>query len=294
MPHSTMSPKLRTGFDLLNRYYSDISVYPLLKTKEERELAERVFMFQDTEASQKLILSNLRLVVKIALAYYSPYLNLFDLIQEGNLGLMRAVQKYNPHKRTRFSSYAFLWIRAYILRHIMTLWGTTRIGTTDSERKVFYGLNKAKNKLYRTGTEPSPEELARVLKVNEEIVRTMEVRLRWDVPLDFVDGEAAAGQETVEEIVASKERRDRIAQTIHEFKQRLDERDRFILEKRILADCPLTLKEIGEHFAVSRERVRQLETALVKRLKFGVRKSVWKQRLYIRGTGQYTDPNRFS
>lgn len=294
MLRSIMSANLRTGFDLLNRYYSDISAYPLLKAREERELAERVSMLQDTEAYQKLILSNLRLVVKIALAYYSPHLNLFDLIQEGNLGLMRAVKKYNPYKRTRFSSYAFLWIRAYILRHIMALWGTTRIGTSDSERKVFYGLNKAKKELYQAGTEPNPEELARVLNVNEEIVRAMEARLSWDVPLDFVDGEATEGQETVEEIVASKERSDRIQQTIHEFKQRLDERDRFILEKRILADDPLTLKEIGEHFAVSRERVRQLETALLKRLKSGVRQSVWKQRLHIRGTGEYTDTNRFS
>lgn len=294
MPYSTMSANLRTGADLLNRYYFDISAYPLLKTKEERELAERVFTLQDGEAYHKLILSNLRLVVKIALAYYSPYLSLFDLIQEGNLGLMRAVKKYDPRKKTRFSSYAFFWIRAYILRHIMTLWGTMRIGTTDSERKVFYGLNRARKQLYRAGTEPNPEELARVLNVNEEMVRNMEARLSCHVPLDFVDWEAAEDQETVEEIVASKERRDRIQQTVHEFKQRLDERDRFILEKRILADYPLTLKEIGKQFAVSRERVRQLEAALLKRLKSGVRQSVWQQRLSGKGGVQRTDANRFS
>ncbi|HAR96722.1 MAG TPA: RNA polymerase subunit sigma-70 [Deltaproteobacteria bacterium] len=294
MPYSRISANLREDFDLLNRYCTDISVYPLLKRKEERELAERVFMLQDTEAYEKLVLSNLRLVVKIALAYHSPHLNLFDLIQEGNLGLMRAVQKYNPHKKTRFSSYAFLWIRAYVLRHIMALWGTIKIGTTDSERKVFYGLNKARKQLYRAGTEPTPEELARILDVNEEIVRIMETRPSWGVPLDLVDGEAAEGQDTVEDIVASKERRDRIRQTIDDFKARLDQRDRFILEKRILADCPLTLKEIGKHFALSRERVRQLEAGLLKRLKTGVRQRVWEQRLKRRAAMQHIGTNQLS
>lgn len=279
MPFPTRQTDPGADFDSLHGYFSNISKYPLLTVKEERELAERAFTQRDSAAYQKLVLSNLRLVVKVALTYYSPYLNLFDLIQEGNLGLIRAVKKYNPRKGSRFSTYAFLWIRACILRHIMALWGTVKIGTTDSERKVFYGLNKAKRELYSMGIEPTIEDLAQVLDVNEAVVQSMENRLSPDLPLDFIGLETSEGQETIEEIVAAKERSDVLHETIAGFKKLLDERELFILENRIMADCPLTLDEIGKHFGISRERVRQLQTALLKKLKANVTQSVWIRRL---------------
>ena len=131
-------------FDLLKTYLSEVSKYPVLSREEEFNIARFVFEHDDPEAAQKLAMSNLKLVVKIALEYYNAYLNILDVIQEGNVGLLHAVKKYNPYKGTKFSTYASFWIRAYILKYIMDSWSLVKVGTTQSQRKLFYGLNKEK------------------------------------------------------------------------------------------------------------------------------------------------------
>jgi RNA polymerase sigma-32 factor len=270
----------------LKSYFSDISKYPLLGCKEEQELAERVFTEGDKAASQTLILSNLRLVVKVAVNYHSGYLDLLDLIQEGNMGLIRAAHKYDPYKGPRFSTYAFFWIRAYILRHILNTWGMVKIGTTDSQRKIFFGLSKARKRFYGAGVEPSAEDLARVLNVSEGDIRMMESRLfSSDLPIGVPNGienceEISGEHESIEAIVAAKEKRDALQEALSLFRRRLDDRDVFILENRIMAECPLTLKEIGTRFRISRERVRQLELSIRRRLKSHLKQSVWQRRAH--------------
>jgi RNA polymerase sigma-32 factor len=152
-------------YDPLKKYLSEVSKYPVLTREEELEISTRVFQDKDREAAQKLAISNLKLVVKIALEYYNTYLNILDLIQEGNVGLLHAVKKYNPYKGTKFSTYASFWIRAYILKYIMDSWSLVKVGTTQGQRKLFYRLNKEKQKLEALGVYPAPKLLASTLDV---------------------------------------------------------------------------------------------------------------------------------
>jgi len=176
---------LPVSFDPLKQYLAEISRYPLLTRAEELRLAEKAYKYNDKEAARQIILSNLKLVVKIALGYYNTYLNVRDLIQEGNIGLMQAVRKYNPYKGTRFSTYASFWIRAYILKYIRDNWSLVKVGTTESQKKLFYGLEKEKKRLEAKGILPVPQLLAHNLDVTEEDVADMEKRLvMTDVSLD--------------------------------------------------------------------------------------------------------------
>ena len=152
-------------------YLHEISKHPVLTKDKEREIAERIRVFNDKKAEQELIVANLRLVVKIALDYYSYHLNILDLIQEGNIGLLRAVQKYDVTRGTRFSTYASFWIRAYVLKYLMDSWSIVKVGTKDSQRKLFYGLNKEKEKLEKLGITPSAQILADHLDVSEPTSR---------------------------------------------------------------------------------------------------------------------------
>lgn len=273
-----------SGNDPLKMYFAEISKYPILTSSEERELAELAHYHNDKKAIEKLIMSNLRLVVKVALNYYNAYLNVLDLIQEGNVGLIHAAKKYDPQKGTRFSTYASFWIRAYILKHIMNVWSIVKIGTTQSQRKLFYSLNKAKKQFEGRGIEPEAAALAQVLDVKEEDITDMEMRFSsGDVSLDESSdrgGEASSylemvrGGENIEEMVAAKEKREMLEDKIREFKARLNYRDRFVLENRIMSDQPLTLQEIGKQFSISRERVRQVEDRIWKSLKRELKRMV--------------------
>jgi RNA polymerase sigma-32 factor len=160
-------------FDPLRRYLAEVSKHRVLTREEELELAHKIFEGRDRDAAQKLAISNLKLVVKIALEYYNTYLNILDLIQEGNVGLLHAVRKYNPYKGTRFSTYASFWIRAYILKHIMDSWSIVKVGTTQSQRKLFYRLNKEKKKLEALGVIPVPQLLASTLDVKTTRTRLL-------------------------------------------------------------------------------------------------------------------------
>ncbi len=203
-------------FDPLKKYLSEISRHSILSREEELEIAEKAHRYKDSEASQKLVTSNLRLVVKIALEYYNTYLNILDLIQEGNVGLVHAVKKYNPYKGTRFSTYSSFWIRAYILKYIMDSWSIVKVGTTQSQRRLFYRLKKEKKKLEAIGIFPAPQLLANALDVKVGEVEDMEKRLSYtDISLEYPVYEE--GEETfidmiktddnIEEAVAAKEKK---------------------------------------------------------------------------------------
>ena len=241
--------------------------------EEEREIARRVRIEGDKEAGQKLVLANLRLVVKIALDYRSR-LDLLDLIQEGNIGLVRAVRKYDPERGTRFSTYASFWIRAYMLKYLMDSWSMVKIGTKDAQRKLFYSLNREKEKLERAGIIPSAEVLADTLKVESSDIEDMEHRLyHGDVSLEAPqhgDGDALmdtiGSGEDIEEILIEKNYKEVLHKRLDDFRKQLNEKECFILENRIMAENPLTLREIGERFNTSRESVRQIQAKISRNL----------------------------
>jgi RNA polymerase sigma-32 factor len=272
-PVETTAAENAQAPDPFRMYLYEISKHSVLSKEKEREIAERIRM-HDKEAEQALVVANLRLVVKIALDYYSYHLNILDLIQEGNVGLLRAVQKYDPERGTRFSTYASFWIRAYILKYLMDSWSIVKIGTKDSQRKLFYSLNKEKEKLEKAGIDPSAQILAENLDVTPEDIEDMERRLyNGDVSLEdplYGGGEDVMDTigtgEDIEETVAEKEKREMLQNKLVEFKKLLNEKERFILEHRIMAEEPITLREIGERFHTSRESIRQLQTKISRNL----------------------------
>jgi len=263
-----------TPFDFLKAYLSEISRHAVLTREEELEVAEKVHRYKDREASQKLVTSNLRLVVKIALEYYNTYLNVLDLIQEGNVGLLHAVKKFNPYRGTRFSTYSSFWIRAYILKYIMDSWSIVKVGTTQSQRRLFYRLKKEKRKLEAAGVFPAAQLIAETLDVKVAEVEDMEKRLSHsDVSLEhpaYADGEETfldmiTSDDNVEDLVSDKEKKEILKRKIGEFKDTLTDKESFIFEHRIMIEEPLTLQEIGAQFRISRERVRQLENRVLKK-----------------------------
>jgi RNA polymerase sigma-32 factor len=213
-------------------------------------------------------------VVKIAMGYYNMYHNILDLIQEGIVGLLHAVKKFNPYKGTKFSTYAQFWIRAYIMKFIMDTWSMVRLGTTQGQRKLFYRLNKEKRRLEQLGLYPAPKIVAENLHVKEEEVKEMETRLAFnDVYLESpVSDEGSetlidmlADDEDVEYVVTEKEKQVVLAERIKIFKATLNEKETCVLLDRLLADEPLTLEKIGLKFNISRERVRQIERDVLKK-----------------------------
>jgi RNA polymerase sigma-32 factor len=267
---------LPVPYDPLKKYLSEVSKHPVLTREEELEISTKVFKDKDRAAAQKLAISNLKLVIKIALEYYNTYLNILDLIQEGNVGLLHAVKKYNPYKGTKFSTYASFWIRAYILKYIMDSWSLVKVGTTQGQRKLFYRLNKEKQKLEALGVYPSPKLLASNLSVKEEEVEDMEKRLAYtDISLetpihdegDDTIMDMMKSGEDVEEVVAEKEKSEILAKKVAEFKKTLNDKELYIFEHRIMAEESSTLQEIGAQFSISRERVRQIENRVLKKFK---------------------------
>lgn len=275
------SPSLNTALvpsDSLQRYLTEIRRYPLLTPAEEHELAVRYKEYGEVEAAYRLVTSNLRLVVMIARQYQRAFRTLLDLVQEGNIGLMEAVKNFDPYRGVRFPSYAVWWVRAYIIRYIMNNWRMVKIGTTQAQRKLFFNLKKERERLEAEGFSPEPKLLAQNLGVKEEEVVEMTQRLKSrdlsvDTPIDGENESAtlldfmADKKGTAEEEVASNEYRRLIAEKMAEFAMTLKGKEQVIFAKRLLAEEPLTLQEIGDQYGISRERIRQLESRLKKKLK---------------------------
>jgi RNA polymerase sigma-32 factor len=277
-PAGKLADKALVKFDPLQRYLTEISNYKLLTREEERELGIRVREHGDKDAAYRLVTSNLRLVVKIALEFQRVWMqNLLDLIQEGNIGLMQAVKKFDPYKNVKFSYYASFWIKAYILKFIMDNWRLVKIGTTQGQRKLFFKLKKEKQKLIDDGFDPKPKLLSERLGVSEREIIDMDQRLDgWDVSLDAPLKEdsdteriefLSTNTESIEDQVSKKEIEFLLHNKIAEFRKKMTPRELEIFDLRIFSDKPVTLQEIGDRYGISRERVRQVEKNIIKKMR---------------------------
>jgi RNA polymerase sigma-32 factor len=266
--------------DPMAAYMRETRRYPLLTPDEEKALAVKLVEHGDTAAARRLIEANLRLVVKIAYEYRRAHRNLLDLVQEGNIGLIQAVSKFDPYRGVKLSSYAAFWIRAYILKFILNNWRLVKIGTTQAQRKLFFNLRKEREKLEQLGFQPTAALLAEKLDVPEKEVVEMERRLAapeasLDAPLgggdddgvrtrlDFLPSEEARPDRAV----AQSEFSELLRGKLEAFAKTLEGREQTIFRERWLTEEPLTLQEIGDRYNVSRERARQLEKRMLDRLK---------------------------
>ncbi len=265
-------------YDPLQLYLMEIRGHSILTKEEEIELAIRYKEKNDLSAAHKLILSNLKLVVKIAMDFHRYWMkNLMDLIQEGNIGLMQAVKKFDPYKDIKFSYYASFWIKAYIIKFIMENWRLVKIGTTQAQRKLFFNLAKERERLLSLGYEPEPKLIAQHLDVKDDEVVEMGQRLdTWEVSLDSPVKEGAkqdyssflpSPESDIDSQLSVRERKDLLREKLEEFRETLPEKQRHIFDNRIMSEQPLTLQEIGDQYNISRERVRQIQSRILKNAK---------------------------
>ena len=268
-------------FDPFAAYMAEVQRHPLLTPDEEHRLAVTYQQTQDVDAAARLVTANLRLVVKLAFEYRRAYRNLMDLIQEGNIGLMQAVKRFDPYRGVKLSSYAAWWIRAYILRFIVNNWRLVKIGTTQAQRKLFFNLSKERQKLLAMGIDPSAAELARRLDVTETEVTEMDRRLSSGEPsLDApVGGDGGEGRTTSrmellpslalgqDDAISGQQLGTMVRDRLEKFAAGLKGKEEIIFRERLMADEPVTLQEIGTRHGISRERVRQLEKRMQDRLK---------------------------
>lgn len=272
--------------DPLAAYMRDVSRYPLLSREEEHALAVAYADNGDLDAARKLVTSNLRLVVKIAYDYRQAHKNLLDLVQEGNIGLMQAVKKYDPYKGVKLSTYAAWWIRAYILRSILNNYRLVKLGTTQAQRKLFFNLKKEKARLSAMGIEPTHEKIAESLDVPLKDVVSMDRRLAagdasLDAPIGSAEGRVTTRGELLvgddapaDETLANAEVKDVLTATIREYGKTLEGKEQVIFEERLMNDSPKTLQELGDHFGVSRERIRQIEKRLLRKMEKHLREKL--------------------
>lgn len=264
--------------DPLKRYFLEVSQYPILTPEEEKEVAEHYRDHQDKESAQKLVASNLRLVVKIAMEYRSAFYNTLDLIQEGNLGLMRAVQKFDIERGVRFTSYAAWWVRAFILKYILDNFRLVKIGTTQAQKKLFFNLMKEKERIEQMGFNATPQLISKNLDVKEKEVIEMQKRmgareLELDAPragfegalnMDFISDNDA---DQTEEGVEQKELKEILLKHLDEFTHGLNEKEQKIFSERLFSEVPKTLQEIADSYGITRERIRQIESRLIKKMR---------------------------
>ncbi|HLM76133.1 MAG TPA: RNA polymerase factor sigma-32 [Polyangiaceae bacterium] len=265
--------------DPLQAYLREVQRHHLLTPEEEKTLTVHYSKTGDVATAARLVTANLRLVVKLAYEYRRAYKNIMDLIQEGNIGLMQAVKRYDPYRGVKLSSYAAWWIRAYILRFILNNWRLVKLGTTQAQRKLFFNLNKEKSKLSALGIEPTAAEIATRLNVDEKEVVDMDRRLSsseasLDAPVGDVEGRSISrvelmpsSQSDVETIFEAREVGELVHNRLQRFRETLKGKDIVIFDKRMAAEDPLTLQELGDEFGISRERVRQLEARLTTKLR---------------------------
>jgi RNA polymerase sigma-32 factor len=273
--------------DPLAAYMYEVTKHPLLTREAELELARRYRQTGDVKAAYKLVASNLRLVVKLAHEYHRNPMSLLDLIQEGNLGLMQAVKKFDPERGVKLASYAAWWIRAYILRYIMDNWKMVKLGTTEAQRKLFFKLRQEQERLLAQGYEVTPKLLAERLNVSEQDVVEMDQRLghdelSLDAPVSGAEDERPTradrllptGTPGADEALGNAELRALFRDKLADFAKDLNEKERYIFEKRLISDEPMTLQDIGAHYGVSRERARQIEAALIEKMRKYMQKEI--------------------
>ncbi len=273
--------KLPAVTGTLDLYINEINRFALLTPEEEFKLAVRLKKYNDLEAAEKLIVSNLRFVVKIAHEYHNYGFKLADLIQEGNIGLIHAVKKFDPEKGYRLISYAVWWIRAYIQNYLIKSWSIVKIGTTQAQRKLFFKLSQAKKQLESLSkTKPEFAEIALSLGVKGSEVAEMDVRMgSRDVSLNELigdDGEnshmdfLAFEGENQEVSLIKNEERSLVKQNITAALSGLNEREAYIIINRVMADNPETLQEIGDKYNITRERARQIEKQALKKVQLAL------------------------
>jgi RNA polymerase sigma-32 factor len=272
-----MVDRLPIVSDSLSLYLAEIRKFSVLSEEDEHSYAVKFFEQKDLEAAHTLITANLRFVVKVAGEYRHYGLKMIDLIQEGNVGLMMAVRKFNPYKGIRLISYAVWWIRAYIQNHVMSMWSLLKIGTTQAQRKLFFKLRETKNAILRMSDgEDDSHSAAVALNVSDKEFAEMEQRLQGDYSLDaeLSCGDGLTALESLadermnqEALLAECQENQQLQQKVAQVVAVLNEKERFIIERRITSDEPMTLQEIATHFSISRERVRQIEEGALKKVK---------------------------
>ena len=264
--------------DPLQMYLLEIKNYRLLTREEELELATLVREKKDKNAAYRLVTSNLRLVVKIAMDFHRYWTkSLLDLIQEGNVGLLQAVRKFDPYRGIKFSYYASFWIKAYMLKFIMENWKLVKIGTTQTQRKLFFNLAKERDRLISQGFDPEPRLLAERLDVKVKEVEEMSQRLGGgEVSLNAPvgdDGKEAYGSflpdstVSVDEQLSEQENRRLLSAKLQEYRSKLSGKELDIFDNRIMAENPMTLQELGDKYKISRERARQIQERIIKNIK---------------------------
>ena len=263
--------------DSLQRYMADIRRFERLSAEEERELAIRYQREGDIGAARRLVTGNLRLVVKVALDYRNSIMNTLDLIQEGNIGLLHALKKFDPERNVRFGTYATWWIKAYILRFILNNWSQVKFATSNDRRRVFFNLNKEKQRLEAQGIAVGPKQLAETLNVSEEDIRDIEPMVSGgDLSLDqpmSEDSQVTAMERLVspdplpDEIVGEDEFQRTLREKMMAFARTLKPREKILFERRLIAEEPARLQELGLEFGVTREAVRLMEKKIVGQLR---------------------------
>jgi RNA polymerase sigma-32 factor len=291
-PSESLLPKIAESLPVLKQstslkvqdpftvYLKEISRHKLLSIEEERELTAELLRTGDIEVAKKLVLANLRLVVKIALEYKNATKNIMDLIQEGNIGLMKAVSKYDPSKGAKLSYYASWWIRSYILKFILDNFRLVKIGTTQEQKKLFYNLMREKQRLMSMGITPDVKLLSNNLGVSEKAVIEMDQRLgnsgqevSLDKPLDEDGGRQTLSDvigdsdEGLDEKLGELQNLEILKEHLESFVKGLKTRDQEIFKKRLLSEVPESLQSIADQYGVSRERIRQVEERLIEQLK---------------------------
>jgi len=278
LPIAASEDRALVPFDPLQLYLLEIKRYKLLTKEEEVELAVRVKEQNDPEAAYRLVTSNLRLVVKIAMDFHRYWTkSLLDLIQEGNVGLLQAVKKFDPYRGIKFSYYSSFWIKAYMLKFIMENWKLVKIGTTQTQRKLFFNLAKERDKLMAQGFFPEPKLLAERLDVKEEDIEEMTQRLgSGEVSLNAPIGDGGKEEYSsfipdktvdVDERLSEVEGRSILLKKLEQYRGRLSKKELDIFDNRIMADEPLTLQDFGDKYHISRERVRQIQAKIVSNIK---------------------------
>jgi RNA polymerase sigma-32 factor len=278
LPVAQSEDRALVPYDPLQFYLMEIKRYNLLTKEEEVELATKVKEHNDKDAAYRLVTSNLRLVVKIAMDFHRYWTkSLLDLIQEGNVGLLQAVKKFDPYRGIKFSYYSSFWIKAYMLKFIMENWKLVKIGTTQTQRKLFFNLAKERDKLIAQGFYPEPRLLAERLDVKEEDIEEMTQRLgSGDVSLNAPIGDGGKEEYSsflpdktidVDERLSEAEGRAILLDKLAQYRGRLSKKELDIFDNRIMADEPLTLQDFGDKYHISRERVRQIQAKIVNNIK---------------------------